>query len=520
MALITISYSELCKFCDLPRERVEEDLTRLGVPIEKFEADELALEITPNRPDMLCVEGVGRALAAFSKKSVKNYKIEKSQISLSVDPSVSQVRPFIGMAAVYGAALGESGLLSMIQLQEKLHDTLGRKRRKVAIGLHNLDKIASPFKYAAVEPDSILFIPLDKTQPMTPKQILTSHEKGVAYAHLVPGSCPMITDSGNNVLSFPPIINGELTRVTAQTTNLLIDATGANASAVSQAVNIIAAALADRGGQVQSIKINSREYPVLKEKKMKIPVASASKLLGAKLNAKQAADSLRLLGHRVSGTDVYMPGYRADVIHEVDLIEDIAIALDYNAITPTLPNFFEEGSKKAEAPYHDALVGLGFLETVSWHLTNEPALARARYSGPLPLKIQNPLTQDYTHFRPSLLQNLLSILAESKNEKTPQKIYEEGVVALPSLENRLACAILHSKASFSDIKSVLMAVAQSLGVQNVELKPEPNTQFIAGRCGGVYFDGKPVGYIGEITPYALADFGIEQPIAAFEIKVK
>jgi len=520
MALITISYSELCKFCDLPRERVEECLTRLGVPIERFEEDELALEITPNRPDLLCVEGVGRALAAFSKKEVRAYAAEKSQISLTVDPSVAKVRPFIGVAAVYGATLGEAGLLSMIQLQEKLHDTLGRKRRKVAIGLHNLDAVAPPFKYAAVDPNSNAFIPLDKQSPMTPSQILKSHEKGTAYAHLVPTLCPLITDANNKVLSFPPIINGELTRVTADTKNLLIDATGTNAAAVSQAVNILAAALADRGGKVQSVKMNSREYLVLREKKMKLPCAAAQTLLGVKLSTKQAADSLRMLGYRISGTQVFVPGYRADVIHEVDLIEDIAIALDYNSITPTLPNFFEEGSKTEEAAYHETLTGLGFLEIVSWHLTNEDLLAKARYSGPVPLKIQNPLTFDFTHFRPSLLQNLLSVFAESKNEKTPQKIYEEGVVALPELETHLACGILHSKASFSEIKSVLMAVSQSLGISNVELKPEPNTQFIAGRCGGVYFDGKLAGYVGEITPYALADFGIEQPIAAFEIRVK
>lgn len=519
MAQIAISYQELCRFSDLSRERTEECLTRLGVPIEKFEGDALALEITPNRPDLLSVEGVGRALNAFAKKTVKKYAAEPSPLSLSIDPSVLAVRPFIGMAAAYNVSLGEGGLLSMIQLQEKLHDTLGRKRRKVAIGLHNLGPLAPPFKYSAVSPDSVSFVPLDGKEPMTPKQILSSHEKGIAYAHLVPSFCPLITDSGGQVLSFPPIINGELTRVSADTKNLLIDATGTNAAAVSHAVGILAAALADRGGQIKSVKISSREYPVLREKKMKLPLSSAEKLLGVKIGAKKAADCLRMLGHSISGSQVLVPGYRTDVIHEVDLIEDIAIALDYNSIPATLPNFFSEGGAKEDEPFHEALVGLGFNEMLGWHLTNEGILAKARYSGPSPLRIQNPLTRDFTHFRPVLMQNLLSVFAESKNEKAPQKIYEWGLVAAPALENHLACAILHSRASFSEIKSIFLAISKSISPEPFEIRPEQNAQYIAGRCGGIYASGALIGYIGEISPYVLADFGIEQPVAAFEIKV-
>jgi phenylalanyl-tRNA synthetase beta subunit len=142
-------------------------------------------------------------------------------------------------------------IASLMELQEKLHMGLGRNRKKVAIGVHNFEPVKPPFTYKGVDPDIVQFVPLNKVESMTLRQILKNHEKGVNYANLLEGfdKHPLIVDVNNNVLSYPPIINSSLTEVTPFTTNLFIDVTGNDQKAINYALNIVVTALAERGGQ-------------------------------------------------------------------------------------------------------------------------------------------------------------------------------------------------------------------------------------------------------------------------------
>jgi len=245
----------------LPVSELREEIPMLGVDLESIDEEKLIVEVFPNRPDMLSVEGFARALRGKMgiETGLVSPKVESSGITLKVDSSVAAVRPYVTAAVVRGININDANLRSLMDLQEKLHITHGRRRRKVAIGVHDLSKVVPPFIYKAVKPESVSFIPLDNRAPMNLRQILSDHPKGRDYAWVLEKAevYPVIVDSNNDVLSFPPIINGELTRVTEETTDLFIDVTGTDEKAINLALNILVHAFADMGGAIYSVDIRT-----------------------------------------------------------------------------------------------------------------------------------------------------------------------------------------------------------------------------------------------------------------------
>ncbi len=248
---------------DLSLTELEESIPMIGVSLEEIDEEKMVLEVFPNRPDMLSIEGFVRAFKGFFglEKGFIDYEVLKSDITLYVDPSVEKIRPFVCAAQIDGVKINDFGLRSLMNVQEKLHTTHGRNRVKVAIGVHDSDKLTPPYTYKAVKPDSISFIPLDTQDEMNLIEILEKHPKGVDYAFTLEGAekYPIIVDSQQNVLSFPPIINGELTRITEETKNLFIEVTGKSQLAVDQALNIVVTSIADRGGKIKSVEIKHKK---------------------------------------------------------------------------------------------------------------------------------------------------------------------------------------------------------------------------------------------------------------------
>ncbi len=243
-------------------EDLKEKIPMLGVDLESIDEDKITMEVFPNRPDLLSVEGFVRALDGFLgiEKGLREYKAAPSGVTLYIENSVEDVRPYICGAVIRNLSLDEDSLISLMNLQEKLHVTHGRHRKKVAIGVHDMKNIEEPYTYKAVKPDSISFVPLDMSEEYTLREILVEHPKGRDYAFVLDGliKYPIIVDRKNQVLSFPPIINGELTRLSESTKDLFVEVTGLDELAVNQAVNIIVTSIADRGGKIQTIKLNKK----------------------------------------------------------------------------------------------------------------------------------------------------------------------------------------------------------------------------------------------------------------------
>lgn len=234
-------------------------ISMLGVDMESIDNDKIIMEIFPDRPDMLGIEGFARALKGTLEieKGLPVYSAEDSGIKLFVDSSVNRVRPFIVAGIIREISFTQEKLVSLMDIQEKLHITHGRNRKKVAIGVHDMSRIEAPFFYKAVNPTEISFIPLDMKEELNLNEILKKHPKGRDFAWVLEGleRYPIILDKNKNVLSFPPIINGELTRVNEATTDMFIEVTGLDQRAVNQALNILMTSIVDRGGKAYTVEI-------------------------------------------------------------------------------------------------------------------------------------------------------------------------------------------------------------------------------------------------------------------------
>ena len=214
----------------LPRsiEKLDSILSNVKGETKLLANDELHVEIQDtNRPDLWCVEGIARALAGFLdlEKGLKRYQIKGlSGVEVRVDPSLENIRPYIGCAVVKNIEMNDDVIRQIINLQEKMDQTYGRKRKKTSIGLYDFDLVFPPLIYTVAKPKSIKFVPLDSNQEMTLEEILNTHPKGLEYGPLVRmhGVWPIFMDSRKNVLSFPPIINSnDLGKITQQTKNIL-----------------------------------------------------------------------------------------------------------------------------------------------------------------------------------------------------------------------------------------------------------------------------------------------------------
>lgn len=542
MPVINFLYSDLCELIgrEVPRELVRERLPMLGADLKAMDdsSDEVSFEFFPDRPDLYSVEGVARALRAFFdyEPGLRSYAVGDSDVDLFAEPSVKDVRPFIWSALIEDNEITDSLIRSMMDLQEKLHLTLGRNRRKVAIGIHDFRTVKPPFTYKAVRPDEVSFVPLQGTKRMTLDEILREHEKGRAYAFVLEGKerYPIIVDREGEVLSFPPIINGITTAVTEETRDIFVDCTGTDIHAVTAAVNILATALAERGGKIKTVRIHQDGKtllaPDLRPMRMSLDIRFANEWLGTRLTEEEMAACMRRMGYGAiphnGQLELLVPRYRADIIHEVDLVEDVAIGYGYEKFGESLPRVMTFGSEDPLVSFgsvvKDLMTGLGYFEVVTLALSNPEEQYRAMNLEPDPraLRVMNPVSEELVLVRTSLLPGLMAILRKNKHRELPQKLFEVGEVVLDGRNRTLLAGVsAHAKAGFTEVKSVVQSVLSGLGMKP-DVDPTDHPSFICGRCALALADGEHVGVLGEISPATIEAFGLKHPVVAFELDLE
>ncbi len=534
---------------ELTLEELEEYSLQLGADIDDKREDGIKVEYNPNRPDFCSIAGFARAIKGIAEfeTGLSNYTLKDSGITVKVEKSVSKVRPFIQCAIIRDVSFDEDDIAGLMNAQETLHWVIGRDRKKVSIGVHDMRDIQGPYRYYGVEADTNAFVPLGEEKEMTPKQICKDHPKGAKYAHLVnlDGIVPFLVDKNDGVLSFPPIINGILTLVTEETHDLFIDATGTDVKAVRNALEILTSSFAEEGYQVETVTV---EYPdgkrlitptfanetwVLRQKYVK-------EVLGLDLTRdeiKKHLERARFGISKASAKDtqkisINVPSYRVDILHEVDLIEDIAISYGYHLMEPLLDEIVQVGEQhpvfKLQNKCRDILTGLGFIEVVSWTLVSKDWHYNKMRTTGKPVELLNPVSQEFNIFRDSLIPSLMNILQKNKPYPLPQKIFDIGDISKidekqetgTTREIFLSGVIIHSKVDFVEIKSNVEAVLKALGVSKYKLEPTEHPSFFEGRCAKIIVKNKKVGIFGEIHPEVLNNFELENPVGTFEIEVE
>jgi phenylalanyl-tRNA synthetase beta chain len=544
MPVITLYRERFSKFMGkkITIDDLAKNLPWIGFDLEEITEDYVKAEYNPNRIDFCSYAGVARALKGFLKleTGLPKYTANTPKTTLIIDEAVATVRPYMLAGVVRDIKLDEDAVVELMEIQEDLHWGIGRDRKKASIGIHNLDAVKSPFTFTAVGPTSVKFVPLGKSEEMNLKEILAKHEKGMDYRHLVDWSpkYPLLIDKNGAVLSMPPIINGELTRVDANVRNLFLDVTGTSYDAVEKSLNVLATALADMGGTLEKVNVKYADRlvisPNLNPKKMQLRVDYANELLGLKLSETETVKCLRKcrLDARETGKgvlEVMFPPYRIDILHEVDLVEEVAIGYGYYRLKPTIPKAVTVGEQhpahRLASTVRQIMIGLGFLETMNFTLTNERVHYEHMRTKPESLiRLANPVSMEYTIMRQSLLPGLMKNLADNKSESFPQRLFEASDVGKMNkrietmCERRLHVAAVssHSTANFTEIKSVVEAFLASLGLK-WQVKEAKHPSFLEGRTAAVYVKGKLLGILGEIHPEVLNHFELENPTSAFEI---
>ncbi|MDY6769497.1 MAG: phenylalanine--tRNA ligase subunit beta [Candidatus Nanohaloarchaea archaeon] len=543
MAVIEISHPHLEELVgtELSVEELEDEGSMMGVLFEDGEEDKLEVEVEPNRPDLLSVEGIARALRGFLEveTGAVDYPVEDGEFTVEVDGSVTNVRRHIACAVVSDLDLGEGALNSIIQLQEKLTETYGRKREKIAIGLHDAAPLESPVTYEAVDPDGVAFIPLGRDEEMTPAEILAEHEKGQQYGWILEDAdrYPVLRDADGTVLSMPPVINGVATEVTEDTGELFLDVTGTSRQEVETALTILCAALHERGGTIESVDVDGERLPDMEPDLMTVDPEYVRDVSGLHdLSDSGIAEQLESMRYdaSVDGGElvVEVPAYRADVMHAYDVIEDAVIGYGYRNVDEELPEVATVGGRSDERVFIDALrdimVGAGAQECMTFILSTPAKLFdRMERDREDIVTMANPLTEDYTAVRNWLLPSLMQVLEDNQHNRYPQRLFEVGTCSRLSDEShtgaedvqKLAYATAHRDAGFSEARGVLQTVAKRLGVE-LAVEEADHGSFADGRCGTVLVDGEDAGVIGEVSEQVRENWDVEMPVAAFEIDVE
>ena len=538
MPVINTSYKDLIRIIghDVPMETILKEVPLLGGVIDEHEegSDAIAIEFFPNRPDMYSAEGIARGLKAFLgyEPGLKKYDVGKSDVKAIVTDEVKKIRPYFMAAVVKGVSIDDQALKSIMELQEKLHTTLGRKRTKLAIGVHDLDKVKPPFTFKAVDPDGMSFVPLTKTEAMTPREILEKHEKGKAFAHLLDGyeKYPMIYDANGDVLSFPPIINGALTTVTVNTKNIFIDVTGFDEKSVEICLNIVAAALVERGGKIYSVEMEGapkKVYPDMTPGEKTISLAACNAVNGIPITGEEAVKALNRSGMdgKCEGDRLtaYYPAYRFDILHDADIYEEVSIGYGFEKyghnkmkLSQTFGNLLPETTFSENVK--DIMIGLGYTELTTLTLSNQKD--EFVISG-LPevdvVTVTNPITEDHTCLRAYMMPSLIRILRHNKNRDLPQKIFEVGYVIRNAKNVLHLCALqAASRTSFTEIKSLTESVLREMGVEYTISTCDYST-FLPGRGAFIEVDGERIGVFGEMSPKCITDYELTHPVMMMEI---
>ncbi|MDK2914063.1 MAG: phenylalanyl-tRNA synthetase beta chain [Thermococcaceae archaeon] len=503
-----------------------------------------------NRPDLWSAEGIARQIrfALGFQKGLPKYEVEKSDVVVYVDEKLKDIRPYGVYAIVEGLNIDEEALKQMINLQEKVALTFGRRRREVAIGIFDFDKVKPPIYYRAAEKTE-KFVPLGYDEEMTLEEILEKHEKGREYGHLIKDKpyYPLLVDSEGKVLSMPPIINSETTgRVTTETKNVFVDITGWDLNKVMLALNVVVTALAERGGKIKSVKVVYPDFeietPDLTPKEFEVELDYIRKLAGLELSDGEIKELLEMMMYEVELKDgkakLRYPAFRDDIMHARDVLEDVLIAYGYNEIEPEEPKLAVQGRGDKFIEFEDAvrelMVGFGLQEVMTFNLTNREAqydrmnleFGKDYFNHPPAelVEIENPISPKWSALRNWLIPSLLDFLSQNTHEEYPQKLFEVGKATLIDesretktvSESKLAVALVHPRVTFTEAKEILEGVMRHLGFE-YELEEVEHPSFIPGRVGKIIVNGEAIGVIGEIHPGVLEKWGIEMPVAAFEL---
>lgn len=548
-------------------EQMDDRLPLLGTDIDACNEQLLEIEIFPDRPDLLSGETLARAIRPFLHDTLSEPALDvvKGALTMTVEPELEHIRPVIMGAVVRGIDIGEDSedkdafIKGLMEHQEKLHFALGRGRRRASIGVHDLSSLSPPFSVKAVSGDAC-FAPLGMEHEMTLHEILSLHPKGIDFAHLLEGmdTFPIITDSQGKILSFPPIINGKHTTVTHSTQDFFIEVTGWDRRACESSLMLVALQLAERGGTIESVEVTgfdgtTEHLPKAEPIEHQVTQRLLDGLLGRALTDEEITVGINRMGGRFLGrksatnctanpanrmADVLeddvvltfaMPRWRFDILHPIDLVEDVAIGHGYEDLGSDVPRApltaIPRNDSHMRRRIRESLQGLGLMQIQSLTLSNDVDQFEAMRWPEMGevTRITNPITIEHTLLRQYLLPGLFRLMASNRHHDLPQAVYELGTVVRNHANgDRFAFLVAEQGGGFAAVRGRIQALMRDLGEADYNIEPLSGTMgpWLAGRSAKVIIKGEHVGCFGEMDPSVSAHYELRVPLSGAEFDIQ
>lgn len=555
MVMITISQDALQRALgkEISVDEISRVLFDMGMELKDEDEGMLSVEVTAERLDLVSVHGLARAISSSLglSRQAPRYAVSKSEYTVNVTNKVKDVRPYTVSAVIKGLELDDERVKEIIEVQEKLHSTIARNRKRGAIGIHPLDTITMPITYTADAPKKIVFTPLEAEKEMDGATILEQHDIGMAYKHLLEGKkqYPYFVDSKGEILSMPPIINSQKAgKVDSSTKDLFIECSGFDKNILNELLVNITTMFADMEGKIFSVNVvypdgSTDVTPDLSVKRRTLSNASIKRYFGVDFSEKEVMKLLSRMMYTVKDSvkdergeltwAVEAPPFRSDICHEVDIIDDIARAHGFNNFTSGHPDIPGIGGMLDKSRIREEIasemVGLGFLETFTFSITEETSQFKNMRIEPaeesyVPIANGN---ENQTMLRTRLIHEQLKCLANNRSRPLPQRIFEAAFVTLPDEkrdvkaknELRLSGLMTDKVVTFTEIRQVLEHVLRTRGI-TAEFRPVSKPYYMQGRAAEVLIENVSVGYVGELHPEVLENFGLATPVGAFEISLE
>lgn len=551
---------------------LDEDTTE---DCEPGERPQLKIEVPANRYDLLCHEGISRALNVFlgNIKSPQNKLSGEPKLKIVVEPQTQQIRQYAAGAVLRGVKFNQLSYDSFISLQDKLHSNLCRNRTLVAIGTHDLDKITgTTIRYRAPKPEDFKFVPLKQEKEFNGKEIMDLYENDKnlgKFLHIIKDSpgYPLYVDEADQVLSMPPIINSEATKITLDTKDIFIDLTGTDKTKIEIVVNEICAMFSEYCTEpftIEPVEIvsphnnESRICPDIRPRETTAEVDYINSCVGVELKPEEICKHLAKMGldGEPSTTDpnlinVKIPPTRPDILHQCDIMEDVAIGYGYNNLKRTFPDSsytIANASPVAKASdilrREAAMAGWAEVMPLTLCSHDENFAYLKKKDDNTAVKLANPKTSEYQVVRTSLLPGLLKTVRENRDHALPMKVFEAGdiVVKDDSLERmarngrKFAGVYVGKTAGFEVVHGLLDRMMKMLRINPTSESANERGYWIAeaqdiatffpGRGAQVYMrvaaDQEPIvlGSLGVLHPEVLANFDIPYVASSLEIDVQ
>ena len=539
MPVVELSFKNLQKLIGkVSKKQLSDNLPFLGLDIESEENDSIRIEYSPNRPDFSTDFGIALGMQGLLgiKTGILKLKITNSKnYSITVKNDVSKVRPFVTGIIAKGGKIDDQIIKQFMAMQEDLHFGIGRQRKKSSIGIHDLDKIQFPLIYTTTS-RTHKFIPLNAKSEFSITQILESTQVGKDYGHLLANSqkVPIILDSNNQTVSFPPIINGSITTVLPKTKNLFVEVTGINKEEAENMLAIVATILQSAGFSLESINISGAKNssPKFLERKILLDPLLVNQILGLNLNNSKIISCLKkcrldgvLKGKKIQCT---IPAYRFDIFGEMDLAEEVALGYGIQNLSPTLTPSQTLGQTNSISEkiklLTNSMVGLGFIEALNSSLTSKRILYdNSNRIDSSSISVLDSKSLEHTILRDSILPQLIENLSRNIHEPYPQKIFETGTVFFTRKEINeqfnFAGIVAHQDANYSEMKSILQSALKTSFNLDIETKTNSEPLFEEGYCANITIKNNSVGLIGKINSKVLENYKIRVPVMGFEISL-